>query len=309
MKNTPHAEPVEARRTGLQPIDALTTTTCPTPAGRLFAVEAGAGAPVICLHGITANAYVWLPVMERLAADYRVVAIDQRGHGRSDRPASGYAAGDFAADIVALIEALGAPAILIGHSLGARNALAAGLAAPDAVAAVVAIDFVPFIEDAVFASLAARVAGGNQRFADVAAVEAYLRQRYPLLPADAVERRARHGYRRTDDGGLVPLADAAAMTATCAGLEADLAGTLSAIAVPTLLMRGAASKLVSPEAFRRARALRPDLPAIEIADADHYVPEEQPAAVVAAMRSFLGRIPPARRAGTSARSDGAMANG
>ena len=88
----------------------LTTTTYQAPAGRLFAVEAGSGRPVICLHGITANAYVWLPVMERLAADYRVVAIDQRGHGRSDRLASGYAAGDFAADIVALIEALGAPA-------------------------------------------------------------------------------------------------------------------------------------------------------------------------------------------------------
>ncbi len=105
------------------------------------------------------------------------------------------------------------------------------------------------------------------------------------------------------------MADAAAMAATCAGLEADLAGTLAAVAVPTLLMRGVASKLVSPEAFGRARALRPDLPAIEIAEADHYVPEEQPAAVVAAVRSFLGRITPARRAGTLARSDGAMANG
>ena len=111
----------------------MTTSFYQTPAGRLFAVEAGAGPPVICLHGITANAYVWLPVMERLAADYRVVAIDQRGHGRSDRPDSGYAAGDFAADVVALIEALGAPAVLIGHSLGARNALAAATAAPDAV--------------------------------------------------------------------------------------------------------------------------------------------------------------------------------
>ena len=287
----------------------MKTSYYQTPAGRLFAVEVGAGSPVLCLHGITANAYVWLPVMERLAADHRVVAIDQRGHGRSDRPAAGYAASDFAADVVALIEALGGPAILIGHSLGARNALAAAVAAPDAVAAVVAIDFVPFIEEAVFASLAARVAGGNQRFADLAAVEAYLRQRYPLLPGDAVERRARHGYRRTDDGGLVPLADAAAMAATCAGLEADLVGTLKAIAVPTLLMRGAASKLVSPEAFRRARALRPDLPEVEIAEADHYVPEEQPAAVVAAVAAFLGKIPLARRAGTLARSDGAMANG
>src|SRR5215475_6649146 len=153
MKSVPHAEPVEARTAGLQPVGTLRTTTYQTPAGRLFAVEAGSGAPVICLHGITANAYVWLPVMERLAADHRVVAIDQRGHGRSDRPAAGYEASDFAADVVALIEALGAPAIVIGHSLGARNALAAAVAAPDAVAAVVAIDFVPFIEEAIFASL------------------------------------------------------------------------------------------------------------------------------------------------------------
>jgi 2-(acetamidomethylene)succinate hydrolase len=288
----------------------LRTSYHPAPAGRLFAVAAGAGRPVICLHGITANAYVWLPVMERLAADFRVVAIDQRGHGRSDRPAdAAYAARDFAADVVALIAALGGePAILIGHSLGARNALAAAVAAPRDVAAVVAIDFVPFIGAPVFAQLAERVAGGDRRFATTAAVEDYLRQRYPRLPDDAVERRARYGYRRADDGGLVPLADAAAMAATCTGLAEDLAGTLAAVAVPTLLMRGAASRLVSPEAFRRARALRPDLAAIEIADADHYVPEEQPAAVVAAAASFLDRNPPARRAGTMA-SDGAMANG
>lgn len=287
----------------------VATSFYPTPAGRLFGISAGAGRPVICLHGITANAYVWLPVMERLARDFRVVAIDQRGHGRSDRPAgAGYRAADFAADVAALIAALGGePAILIGHSLGARNALAAAVAAPRSVAAVVAIDFVPFIEPAVFVQLAERVAGGDKRFAAIAAVEDYLRQRYPLLPGDAIARRARHGYRQTDDGGLVPLADAAAMAATCAGLTEDLAGTLSAITVPTLLMRGAASKLVSPEAFRRACALRPDLPATAIADADHYVPEEQPAAVVAAVLAFLGRNPPARRAGTA--SDGAMANG
>ena len=290
---------------------ATTTAYHPTPAGRLFALAAGAGRPVICLHGITANAYVWLPVMERLATEFRVVAIDQRGHGRSDRPAGdAYAARDFAADIAALVDALGGePAILIGHSLGARNALAAAVAAPSHVAAVVAIDFVPFIEAAVFEQLSARVSGGDRRFATIAEVEDYLRQRYPLLPADAVARRARHGYRRDADDALVPLADAAAMAATCAGLRDDLAATLAAVAVPTLLMRGAASRLVSPEAFRRARALRPDLAAIEIADADHYVPEEKPAAVVAAVAGFLGRIPPARRAETMAMSDGVMANG
>src|SRR5262249_20916763 len=144
-------------------------------------------------------------------------------------------------------------------------------------------------EAAVFATLAERVAGGDRHFADLASVEDYLRGRYPLLPADAVARRARHGYGPAEEGGLRPLAAAAALAAPCAGREADLAGTLAAVGVPTLLMRGAASRLVSPEAFHRARALRPDLPAVEIAGADHYVPEEQPDAVVAAVAAFLGK--------------------
>jgi len=52
------------------------------------------------------------------------------------------------------------------------------------------------------------------------------------------------------------------------------------------LLRGEDSKLVSRAAWEKTRALRPDLPAREIHDADHYVPEEQPAAVAAAVLDF-----------------------
>jgi len=289
-----------------------------TEEGRRFELEGaclwgkvlGRGRPVLLLHGVTANAYVWEPVAELLSGSLSVVAVDQRGHGRTGPAADGdYTAAAFARDVAGIAAAMGEPLLVVGHSLGARNAVEAAARHPGTVAGVVAIDFTPFIEPPVLETLGARVAAGNRSFADLDELRAYLRRRYPLLPDEGIQRRALYGYYKTAGGQLRPLADPEAMRQSCAGLAEDLAPALSRMHVPGVLVRGASSTLVSPEAFRRARALRPDLPAVEIADADHYVPEEQPAAIVAAVASFLGRIPPARRAGTLARSDGAMANG
>jgi 2-(acetamidomethylene)succinate hydrolase len=260
----------------------LTTTS-------IFAIDAGHGPLVVCMHGITANAYVFEPIMALLAGDFRVVSIDQRGHGRSGRPER-YEGEDFAADVAALVVALACgPAVLLGHSLGARNAVVAANVHPEHVRSVVAVDFTPFIEDRVLEDLETRVKGGDRSFADLAAIETYLSQRYPLLPQDAIHRRARHGYRRADDG-YRPLADARAMALTAAGLRASFEEPVKSIEQPTILVRGAQSKLVSPQAWARTRELRPDLEAIEVAAADHYVPEEQPAAIAALVRRAAGAL-------------------
>src|SRR5687767_15866143 len=132
---------------------------------------------------------------ELLATRFRITSIDQRGHGRAPKPASGYAALDYAGDLDNL---LSESTVLIGHSLGARNALVAGGRYPEKVAAVVAIDFTPFIEREVFDALDARVEGGAREFASVEEIRRYLKDRYPRLPADAIERRARHGYEHVD---------------------------------------------------------------------------------------------------------------
>jgi 2-(acetamidomethylene)succinate hydrolase len=250
------------------------TVECDLGGISLHGVAAGSGPLALLGHGITANAYVFLPLMARLAGRFALVSFDQRGHGRSGKPAEGYAAADFAADIAAAVRVLGGgPAFLIGHSLGARNALEAGVRFPELVAAVVAIEFTPFIEPEVFDALAARVGGGDRLFESSAAVKAYLADRYSRLPPDAVERRAKYGYVEAD-GGWRALADPAAMRKTSHGLRADLEPALRAIRVPTLLIRGADSRLVSPAAWAKTKALRPDLPAIEVAGGDHYAPEE-----------------------------------
>jgi 2-(acetamidomethylene)succinate hydrolase len=223
---------------------------------------------------------------ELLAARFRITSIDQRGHGRAPKPASGYAAEDYAGDVNNL---LAERTLLIGHSLGARNALVAGARYPEKVAGVVAIDFTPYIEAEVFDALDKRVDGGSRDFGSLQEVSAYLKERYPRLPAEAIERRARHGYEQVG-GRWRPLAAPEAMRETCAGLRADLAPALKAIRVPVLLLRGEDSKLVSRAAWEKTRALRPDLAAREIAGADHYVPEEQPAAVAAAVLDFWDAI-------------------
>jgi pimeloyl-ACP methyl ester carboxylesterase len=74
---------------------------------RLHAVIGGEGPPLLLIHGWPQTWYAWRHVMPALAEDFQVVAVDQRGIGLSDKPATGYDTGTLAADLVALMDALG----------------------------------------------------------------------------------------------------------------------------------------------------------------------------------------------------------
>ena len=74
---------------------------------RFHAVIGGMGGPLLLVHGWPQTWYQWRLVMPTLARDFEVIAVDQRGIGLSDKPASGYDAGAQANDMVALMEALG----------------------------------------------------------------------------------------------------------------------------------------------------------------------------------------------------------
>lgn len=242
---------------------------------------------MLFLHGITANSAVFAPLMADLSDRFRTVAVDQRGHGRSDKPDAGYAADDFADDVAGLVRALDrGPAIVVGHSLGARNGVVAAVKYPDLVRSVVAIDFTPFIEPEVFDALEARVGAGDQTFADEAAVRAYLQDRYPNIPAPAIAIRAASGYEAGGEG-LRPLASAGAMAQTAAGLRADLTEAYRRVERPILIVRGEQSKLVSPAALEKTRALRPDLPVVVIEGADHYVNETAHGMTLRAIEAFV----------------------
>lgn len=74
---------------------------------RLHSVIGGDGPPLLLLHGWPQTWYAWRHLMPALAEDFTVIAPDQRGIGLSDKPAEGYDTGSLAADMVALMDALG----------------------------------------------------------------------------------------------------------------------------------------------------------------------------------------------------------
>ena len=110
---------------------------------RLHEVQWGeAGAPVVCVHGITANAFCFQALADSLARDCRVISYDLRGRGDSDRPAAGgYGIPAHAEDLAAFIDALGVerPAV-IGHSLGAFIALYFASHYPDKLSKLILLD-------------------------------------------------------------------------------------------------------------------------------------------------------------------------
>jgi pimeloyl-ACP methyl ester carboxylesterase len=97
--------------------------------------------PLLLLHGLASASRIWDLVAPRLAARRRVVALDQRGHGLSDKPDDGYDFATIVADDAAALRALGlARPVVVGHSWGASVAVALAAAHPAQVAGVVLVD-------------------------------------------------------------------------------------------------------------------------------------------------------------------------
>ena len=91
----------------------------------------GRGQHVVLLHGLASTRHIWDLVAPILAADFSVVAVDQRGHGESDKPDGGYDFATVAEDLHGFVEALGLEhPVVVGHSWGGNVALEYGVAHP-----------------------------------------------------------------------------------------------------------------------------------------------------------------------------------
>jgi pimeloyl-ACP methyl ester carboxylesterase len=106
--------------------DAIATRSVRLSSGiRLHYAEQGdpRGVPVLFLHGYTDSWRSFEGVFEHLPPRLRAIALSQRGHGDSDRPAAGYGAHDFAGDLTCFMDALGIErATIVGHSMGTQVA-------------------------------------------------------------------------------------------------------------------------------------------------------------------------------------------
>jgi pimeloyl-ACP methyl ester carboxylesterase len=112
------------------------------------------------LHGYTDSSFSFSRVLPLMPAHLRVVAVDQRGHGNSDRPATGYSMDAFAGDVLGLMDALAIDrATIVGHSMGSFVARRAAEKAPHRVSRLVLIGTALSPRTTSVAELKATVAG------------------------------------------------------------------------------------------------------------------------------------------------------
>ena len=104
--------------------------------------EAGSGdPPMLLVHGWTSDRLCFAPQMKYFSSAHRVVAVDLRGHGESDKPSGAYSPDVFVEDLGWLCDRLGLRnVVLVGHSMGGNIVLELGAQRPDLAAAVILLD-------------------------------------------------------------------------------------------------------------------------------------------------------------------------
>ena len=212
--------------------------------------DVGAGRPILLIHGFTNYGLAWAPQLAALVySGYRVILPDLHGHGASSPATALCTVSDLAADMVGLLDHLGAwPAVLCGLSLGGMVAMQTAIDRPNHVAGII-------------------IANSRSSFTgpeDMAMVDAWidlflqesgplrrLRATWPTLVSDEF-RESAHGRAAFDAWArvLAPIQGSSLCHVSRGMTQFDLRRRLATIGAPTLVISGERDCLFSPDQSR-----------------------------------------------------------
>lgn len=273
----------------------MRTRSVETSGVGLEVLEAGAGGrPLLLVHGFTGAKEDFADHLDALAArGWHVVAPDNRGHGASAQPDGPYSLATFAADVVALADALGWDRfVLLGHSMGGMIVQHVVLDHPDRVVALVLMDTSHGVPDDLDAEI---LALGREVVLDggmPALLEAMRAMESDMLDTPAHQRllAERDGYREFGDDKLLASSPAmwVAMIDEILG-QPDRLERLRDVDVPTLVIVGEQDTAFIAHAERMAKAI-PGAILEVIPNAGHSPQFENPDAWWTALTSFLDGV-------------------
>ena len=256
---------------------------------RLHYLEWGAEEkpPFIMLHGGSAYAHWWDLVAPAFVNDFRVIALDQRGHGDSqhaDPPA--YATRHYLADLHAFVGALGLrKPVLMGHSMGGHNSLIYATQHANELSALILVD-----TDATYPEKAVEFLhklGGKPAKNFNSLAEAV--SRFQLLPRETfiapekLRALASFAFRELPDGKWTAKLD----RKTLFREPIDGRPFLSQITCPTLIVRAQHTPVLSPEKLERLVKPLPNGRWVEVPDTNHHVMLDNPDRLVKVVNEFL----------------------
>lgn len=238
--------------------------------------------PVVLLHGLMTNGACWTPLARMLEKDYDVVMPDARGHGNSSAPEHGYRYDILAADVESLIDALGLTApVVLGHSMGGMTAAVLASRNPKRLRGLILADptfLTPQRQREVHES---NIADQHRRILE--------QPKEDLL----TEMRARHSRRSNEVIEL--FAQARYQTSVHAFKvltppNPDYMQLIKSLDIPSLLIIGDVGSVVSLEMATELAKLNQCLEVIQIKEAGHGVPYDQPERFSAFVQTFLRSV-------------------
>jgi pimeloyl-ACP methyl ester carboxylesterase len=263
--------------------------------GQLVVEESGdpADTAVVVLHGLMGSMREWDGMVAALAPTFRVIALDQRGHGESDW-APEYSAAAFAEDVVSVMDDRQvARAHLVGHSMGGMAAALVAARHPGRVGRVVIMDIGPDSLSSAFAELlpATLESMASASYADVDEAMAEWAAQNPHAQEEHLRHYLDHVLVPRADGRLRYRFDARGLIrfVTDGVTESQLWTAIDQITAPTLVVRGAQSEVLSRGTALQLVERLEDAELVEIAGGGHDLGVEQPEATAAAALAFLER--------------------
>jgi pimeloyl-ACP methyl ester carboxylesterase len=248
--------------------------------------------PVVLLPGGGQTRHSWAGVGRSLAsAGFEALSVDLRGHGDSAwDPAGDYRHATIAADLVAIAATLAEPPAVVGASLGGVAALLAVGELGLAVRSLVLVDIVPRSERSGVRRVVTFLAGGQHGFASLEEAAEAVQAYKPDRPVDL--DRLHQNLRRRDDGRWHWHWDPRLVSHQgrySRDVPERMATASAGVEVPTLLVRGKRSDMVSDEGVAEFRALVPHAEYVDVAGAAHMVTGDHNDAFARAIVDFLER--------------------
>ena len=250
--------------------------------------------PAIALHGFALNCHSWDEVAPRLRSRLHVLAFDQRGHGLSDRAerVEDYTRENMVADLESAVRELGlSRPVVIGHSMGGMNAMTFAARNPALVRALVLVDVGPEVSVDGAREVSSFVAGPYALDTLDDWVEHTYRY-YPWRSKERIRARLEVSLRETADGKLEKQYDERFRQGFGGVSDARdaLADVARDLCVPTLLVHGEASPVLTREMAERFAKAAPSVELVSIPGAGHSVAGDKPEEFLKVVEAFLDSV-------------------
>ncbi len=257
------------------------------------------GAPVVLLHGGGQTRHAWGGAARAFAEAGRyALAVDLRGHGHSDWSPDGvYGLSRFAGDVHAIVAHLGRPPALVGASLGGLSSIiAVGESTEQVAASLVLVDVAPRVEEEGRNKIADFMRSGFNGFDTLDQAADTIAAFVPHRPRPTDLSGLKKNLRQRGDGRWYWHWDPRFIT-NREGVDGQeglvnherLCEAARRITIPTLLVRGRMSDIVSDESVRELRELVPHAAVVDVAGAGHMVAGDKNDAFNAAVIAFVNR--------------------